>query len=81
MAGMVERALTRYFRRLVPSVPYSGGMNLKRLMSLAVIAFLIFFIVQSPNEAARVVKVTGETMGSWLSEIANSLSRFLSSLV
>jgi cell shape-determining protein MreC len=56
-------------------------MNLRRLMSLAVIAFLIFFIVQSPNEAARVVKVTGETMGSWLSEIANSLSRFLSSLV
>jgi hypothetical protein len=69
------------FRGPVPFVTYSDGMNLRRLMSLAVIAFLIFFIVQSPNEAARVVKVTGETMGSWLSEIANSLSRFLSSLV
>jgi cell shape-determining protein MreC len=56
-------------------------MNLKRLMSLALVAFLIFFIVQSPNEAARVIKVTGETMGSWLSEIADSLTRFLSSLV
>jgi large-conductance mechanosensitive channel len=78
---MVGGAVTPYFRRVVQSVPYSYGMNLKRLMSLAVIAFLIFFIVQSPNEAARVVKVTGETMGSWLSEIANSLSRFLSSLV
>jgi cell shape-determining protein MreC len=69
------------FHPPVPSVTYSDGMNLKRLMSLAVVAFLIFFIVQSPNEAARVIKVTGETMGSWLSEIADSLTRFLSSLV
>jgi hypothetical protein len=69
------------FHTPVRSVTYSDGMNLKRLMSLALVAFLIFFIVQSPNEAARVIKVTGETMGSWLSEIADSLTRFLSSLV
>jgi hypothetical protein len=56
-------------------------MNLRRLVTIGLIAFALFFIVQSPSEAARVVKVTGETLGDWLSAIADSLSKFIKSLV
>jgi hypothetical protein len=56
-------------------------MNLKRLVMLGLLAFAIFFIVQAPAEAARVVKITGETLGDWLGAIADSLSKFIKSLV
>jgi hypothetical protein len=56
-------------------------MSLKRILGLLTIAFLLFFVVQSPAEAAEVVKVTGETLGDWLAAIAQSLSKFIKSLV
>jgi hypothetical protein len=58
-----------------------GGVSLKKIVGLLIIAFLIFFVVQSPAEAARVVKLTGETLGDWLGEVAQALSDFISSLV
>jgi hypothetical protein len=59
---------------------YSDGMNLKRLAWLALLAFAVFFVVQSPAEAARVVKMTGETLGEWLGATADSLVKFIKSL-
>jgi hypothetical protein len=60
---------------------YSDGMTLKKLLWFALIAFFIFFVVQAPGEAARVVRVTGETLGDWFGDIFQSFTRFLSNLV
>jgi hypothetical protein len=56
-------------------------MSLKRLVWLLLGAFALFFVVQSPAEAAKVVKMTGETLGEWLSATADSLVKFVTSLV
>lgn len=56
-------------------------MSLKRVMWFLLIGFGVFFLIESPNEAARLVKMTGESAGEWLSTAADSLSRFVKSLV
>ncbi len=45
------------------------------------IAFLVFFLVQEPGEAARLVKQTGENAGELFSEAATAFTKFLKSLV
>lgn len=56
-------------------------MSLKRVMWFLLIAFGVFFLIESPGEAARLVKMTGESAGEWLSTAADSLSKFVRSLV
>jgi large-conductance mechanosensitive channel len=56
-------------------------MNLKRLMFFLLIAFAIFFVIKSPNEAAKLVKESGQSAGEWLSTAADSFSTFLKSLI
>ena len=56
-------------------------MSFKRLVLFLLIGFLVFFLVQSPGEAARLVKATGESAGDWFETAANAFNKFLSSLV
>lgn len=56
-------------------------MSLKRFLLLGLGAFALFFVVQSPSEAAEVVKVTGEKLGEWLTATAESLVTFVKDLV
>ena len=56
-------------------------MSLKRLLTFGAIAFAVFFVVQSPAEAARLVKVTGESAGEWFGEFADSFAKFVKTLV
>ena len=49
-------------------------------MLFLLMAFLVFFLVQAPAEAARLVKTTGENAGEWFSTAADSFTRFLKSL-
>lgn len=56
-------------------------MGLKRLLLFGLIAFLVFFLVEAPNEAARVVKTTGDHAGEILDSTAHALMRFIKSLV
>lgn len=56
-------------------------MSLKRLLLFGLLAFGVFFLVESPNEAARLVKVTGEGAGEWLEQVAHSLTTFVKTLV
>jgi hypothetical protein len=58
-----------------------SSMSLKRLTWLLLLGFALFFLVQSPTEAAEVVKVTGQSAGELLGAAAESLSRFVKSLV
>jgi hypothetical protein len=56
-------------------------MNLKRLLLFLILALLVVFMVQSPGEAARLVKTTGENAGEWFAAAADSFTKFLSSLI
>lgn len=56
-------------------------MRFKKLLMFGFIAFGLFFLVQSPAEAARLVKITGENAGEWAEEVAQSLSQFLKTLI
>ncbi len=56
-------------------------MRFKKLLTFGLIAFGIFFVISSPAEAARLVKVTGENAGDWAEEVAESLSKFLKTLI
>lgn len=56
-------------------------MGLKRVLWFALLAFGVFFLIESPGEAAKLVKMTGESAREWLSTAADSLSTFVRSLV
>jgi hypothetical protein len=55
-------------------------MNLKKIAGLLLLGFFVFFMVQSPSEAADVVRTTGQSLGDVLSTTANAFSDFLSDL-
>ena len=44
-------------------------------------AFGVFFLISSPAEAARLVKVTGENAGEWFETVGAALTKFLKTLV
>jgi hypothetical protein len=56
-------------------------MRFKKLLTFGLLAFGVFFLISSPAEAARLVKVTGESAGDWFETIAGSLTKFLKTLV
>ncbi|CAN5748855.1 hypothetical protein BH20ACT23_BH20ACT23_10160 [soil metagenome] len=55
-------------------------MSLKKIAGLLLLGFFVFFMVQSPSEAADVVRTTGQSLGDVLSATANAFSDFLSDL-
>lgn len=55
-------------------------MGLKRLMFFLFIGFAIFFIIQQPAEAAKVVRATGENASDWFGTAAGAFSKFIRSL-
>lgn len=55
-------------------------MSFKRLLLFLLIGFLVFFLVQAPGEAAKLVKATGESAGEWFESAATAFTKFLSSL-
>ena len=56
-------------------------MRFKKLFTLGLIAFAVFFLISSPAEAARLVKVTGESAGDWFQTVAAALTKFVKTLV
>ena len=55
--------------------------QLKKAAWWLFIAFLVVFLVQSPNEAAKLVKTTGEQAGEWFSTASNAFGDFLRKLI
>lgn len=58
-----------------------GLMRFKKLFMLGLVAFGVFFLISSPAEAARLVKLTGESAGDWFQTVAAALTKFLKTLV
>jgi hypothetical protein len=56
-------------------------MGLKKIAWYFLMALLVMFLIQSPNEAAKVVKALGENAGEWFSTASSAFSEFLKSLV
>ncbi len=42
---------------------------------------MVVFVVQSPTEAAKVVKAAGENASEWFAVASTAFARFLSSLI
>ena len=52
-------------------------MNLKKVITWLVVAFVVFYVIQAPEKSAEIVKSAGETLG----DAASSLADFVESLV
>jgi hypothetical protein len=53
------------------------AVNLKKVVTWLVVAFVIFYVIQAPEESAEIVKSAGQALG----DAASSLSAFVGSLV
>jgi hypothetical protein len=55
-------------------------MSLKKIGFYILVAFGIFFLIQSPRQAADLVQGLGQNAGDWFTTAGQSLARFLESL-
>jgi hypothetical protein len=56
-------------------------MPLKKWATYLLIAFTVVFVINSPGEAAKLVKATGESAGEWFSTASDAFTTFLQSLI
>lgn len=56
-------------------------MTIKKIGFYLLIALGVMFLIQSPNEAAKVVQALGENAGEWFSTASTAFSKFLKNLV
>jgi hypothetical protein len=56
-------------------------MTLKKVALYVLVLFLVAFVIRAPVAAAKVVRVTGEASGQWLSTAFAALTKFIHSLV
>ena len=52
-------------------------MNLKKVITWLVVAFVVFYVIQAPESSAQLVRNAGEALGG----AASSLAAFVGSLV
>ena len=52
-------------------------MNLKKVITWLVVAFIVFYVIQAPESSAQLVRNAGEALG----DAASSLAAFVGSLV
>ena len=52
-------------------------MNLKKVLTWLVVAFVLFYVIQQPDASADLVRNAGQALGN----AATSLSKFVGNLV
>ncbi|MCW2582412.1 MAG: uncharacterized protein JWQ53_1202 [Klenkia sp.] len=52
-------------------------MNLKKVLTWLVVAFVLFYVIQQPEDSADIVRNAGTALG----DAASSLASFVGSLV
>ncbi len=52
-------------------------MNLRKVVTWLVVAFVVFYIIQAPEQSAQLVRNAGQALG----DAASSLAAFVGSLV
>ena len=53
------------------------ALSLKKVVTWLVVAFIVFYVIQAPEQSAQIVKNAGEALG----DAASSLANFVGSLV
>ncbi|MCW2684246.1 MAG: uncharacterized protein JWP33_2159 [Blastococcus sp.] len=53
------------------------AVNLKKVVTWLVVAFVVFYVIQAPEQSAEIVRNAGNALG----DAASSLSAFVGSLV
>ena len=61
----------------MPSHPQEVTVNLKKVLTWLVVAFVLFYVIQAPESSATLVRNAGETLG----DAASALATFVGSLV
>ena len=52
-------------------------MNLKKVVTWLVVAFVVFYVIQAPEQSAELVRNAGQALG----DAASSLAAFVGNLV
>jgi hypothetical protein len=52
-------------------------VNLKKVVTWLVVAFIVFYVIQAPEQSAELVRSAGQALG----DAASSLAQFVGSLV
>ena len=52
-------------------------MNLKKVVTWLIVAFVVFYVIQAPDQSAQIVRNAGNALG----DAASSLATFVGSLV
>jgi hypothetical protein len=53
------------------------AVNLKKVVTWLVVAFVVWYVIQAPEQSAQIVKNAGEALGN----AATSFANFVGSLV
>ena len=61
----------------MPSHPQEVTVNLKKVITWLIVAFVLFYVIQQPEASATLVRNAGEKLGA----AASALSTFVGSLV
>ena len=61
----------------MPSHPQEVTVNLKKVITWLVVAFVLFYIIQAPESSAEIVRSAGQALG----DAASSLADFVGSLI
>jgi hypothetical protein len=59
------------------SAPVEVAVNLKKVVTWLVVAFVVWYVIQAPEQSAQIVKNAGEALGN----AATSFANFVGSLV
>lgn len=54
----------------------SVTVNLKKVVTWLIVAFVVFYVIRAPDQSAQIVKNAGHALG----DAASSLSAFIGSL-
>ena len=64
-------------RTLPARTPPEVAVNLKKVVTWLVVAFVVFYVIQAPEASAQIVRNAGNALG----DAASSLAAFVGSLV
>jgi large-conductance mechanosensitive channel len=53
------------------------AVNLKKIVTWLIVAFIVFYVIQAPEASAQIVRNAGHALG----DAASSLAAFVGSLV
>jgi hypothetical protein len=59
------------------SAPVEVAVSLKKVVAWLVVAFVVFYVIQAPEQSAQIVKNAGQALG----DAASSFADFVGSLV